>query len=91
MIARVLTELIPLFLELLIGELSPRHILASVFVLQLVSISMLCGTILSKSPSCTIGHQLLVLFSLWVLMCLSILLWVFGWTFLQANGARDWS
>ncbi len=88
MIARILAELIPPSLELMMREVSPQHILATLSLLQLVSMSMLSERVLSKSASYSIEYQLLVLFSLWSFACLSILLWLFGWIVLQACGAR---
>jgi len=90
MIARILIELIPLSVGLLVREVSPQYILTSLSLFQLVNMSMLPVSILARSPPYSTGHQLLVVSCLWLFSCLSILLWLFSWTFLQAYSGGNW-
>jgi hypothetical protein len=86
MIARIVAELIPFSFELLMKGVSPRHILTSLSLFQLVNLSVLSESALSRSPPASIESQLRVLFGVSVLADLSILLWLFGWILLQTQG-----
>jgi hypothetical protein len=85
-IERLLIHLIPLCIEILLGETSAECVLASLILFQIASIGLICGVLLSKPPGDCVLHQLLALLSFWFLGCLTVLLWILGRVLLHQYG-----
>jgi hypothetical protein len=87
-IERLLTDLIPLFVEVFLGEVSAEQVLTRLTLLQIVSLGVVCGSLLSRSADYGLGRQLLMFGYFWLLACLTVLLWIFGWVVLHGYGAN---
>jgi len=84
--AKILTELLPLSVEVFLGEASPGRILTGLTLFNLANTCIVAGGLLSRSARYRAPRLLLTVFVVWLLVCLSILLWVFAWVILHQYG-----
>ena len=86
LIARVITEIIPLVFDLFSKELSFERILTSMIVIQLIITCLAWRSLRVNVARSSSTHALLCLLCLWALSCLSVLCWLFGSVVLHRCG-----